>query len=184
MSSPTTTSKSYDRVAGQSPLYLSINKLMNKIDENKKLNNDKKLNCNNNYTYYFELDNVRHPINFEKSFILILDGKYMYDNKFNPEQYNCLPIALSVYPGEFLTRDELCKIFNCSNIYITIRQKGKEHILNKNKSLQVIHIPTFPDEFTKDGNTITYYKIWNDNKFNNETAMKKYKDFLNKNKQK
>lgn len=27
-------------------------------------------------------------------------------------------------------------------------------------------------------------KIWNDNKFNNETAMKKYKDFLNKNKQK
>ena len=171
MSSTTTTSKS---------LYLSINKLMSKIDENKRLNNDRKLNCNNDYTSYFELDNVRHPIDFDKSFILILDGKYMYDNKFNKEQYNCLPIALSVYPGEFLTRDELCKIFNCSNIYITIRQKGKEHILDKNKSLQVIHIPTSPDDFKKDGDTITYYKIWNDNKYNNETAMRKYKDFLNK----
>ena len=58
MSSTTTTS------ATNKSLYLSINKLMGKIDENKKLNNDKKLNCN--YTYYFELDNVRHPINFEK----------------------------------------------------------------------------------------------------------------------
>ena len=110
----------------------------------------------------------------------------MYDNKFNKEQYNCIPIALSLYPGEFISCDNLCKIFNCSKIYITIRKEGNEHkIDNKKKSLQVIHISTTPDEFeNKDGDTIIYYQICNDSKSNNEAAIKKYREFLNKNKKK
>ena len=146
-------------------LYLSINKLCDRLWEMSK--QDEKL--------------VR--VSLDKTYHLILDGKYMYDNKFNKQQYNCIPIALSVYPGEFLSRNELCKLFNCSMIYITIRKEGKEHILDKNKSLQVIHIPTIPDEFeNKDGDTIRYFKIWNNNEYNNETAMNKYRKFLDQNK--
>ena len=80
----------------------------------------------------------------------------MYDNKFNQEQENCIPIALSVYLGEFLTRNDLCKLYHCSKIYITIRKEGKDHkIDNKNKKLQVINIPPTPDEFeNQDGDTI------------------------------
>ena len=131
--------------------YLSINKLCDRLWEMSK--QDEKL----------------VKVSLDKTYHLILDGKYMYDNKFNQEQYNCIPIALSVYPGEFLSRNELCKPFHCSMIYITIRKEGKDHILDKNKSLQVIHIPTIPDDFTKDGDTITYYKIWNDNKLHTHT---------------
>ena len=110
----------------------------------------------------------------------------MYDNKFNKEQYNCIPITLSLCPGEFISCDNLCKIFNCSKICNTIREEGNEHkIDNKKKSLQVIHISTTPDEFeNKDGDTIIYYQICNDSKSNNEAAIKKYREFLNKNKKK
>ena len=53
-------------------------------------------------------------VSLDKPHLFILDGKYLYDNKFNQEQYNCIPIALSVYNVESLTRNDLCKLFNCS----------------------------------------------------------------------
>ena len=71
---------------------------------------------------------------------------YTTDNKFNKEQYNCIPNVLSVNPGDILTRNDLCRIFNRSILYHSIRKEGQDHRLDKNKSLQVIHIPPFPDE--------------------------------------
>ena len=38
-------------------------------------------------------------VSLDKPHYLILDCKYMFDNKFNQEQYNCIPNALSVYSG-------------------------------------------------------------------------------------
>ena len=90
MSSPSSTITTATSTTTK-PLYLSINQLCDRLWEMSK--QDEKL--------------VR--VSLDKTYHLILDGKYIYDNKFNPEQYNCLPIALSVYPGEFLTRDELYK---------------------------------------------------------------------------
>ena len=83
----------------------------------------------------------------DKTYHLILDGKHMYDTKFNQEQYNCISNASSVYLREFLTPNDLFILFNDSKIYITVRKEDKEHILDKNKSLQVIHIPSTQDEF-------------------------------------
>ena len=113
------------------PLDLST-KLMNKIDENKKLNKDKKL-TRNKQAYYLDSDNVRCLIDFDKSLILILDGKHMYDD--NQEQYNCIPFALPIYLEEFITGDTLCNIFNCSKIYITREKKVKNIKLKIKKEI-------------------------------------------------
>lgn len=61
------------------------------------------------------------------------------------------------------------------------------HVLkkkNNNEALQVIHIAATPDEFEKDGITIRYFKIWNNGEFSNESALRKYRDFLKTIKQK
>lgn len=70
----------------------------------------------------------------KNTYHLILDGKYMYDNKFNQEQYNCIPSTLSIKSGVLLTLNDSCKWFNCSILYISIRNEGKDHILDNKKN--------------------------------------------------
>ena len=91
----------------------------------------------------------------DKTYHLILDGKHMYDTKFNQEQYNCISNASSVYLREFLTPNDLFILFNDSKIYITVRKEDKEHILDKNKSY-IFHQPKMNSKIQL---VIQYYNL-------------------------
>ena len=125
-------------------LYVSINKLCDKLEEFIKDHNVDNVKVNA-YEYYiiFSKDNV-------------------YEDRFDSNYVNFKPIVLSIWKKQQLKYNDLCKIFDCEKLYIKVKSKGAHYNVNTKDSLQNLVIEREPKKFTtREGKEITYHDIRN-----------------------
>ena len=118
-------------------------------------------------------------VSLNQSFHLIIEGKCFYVNYYNKEQYHWNSFALLVNPRDFVTYNDLCKLYHCARVYITI--KNNMHRLKKTITKHYKLFKLQQLQMNLNGITIRFFKIRNNCELSNDSALRKYIDFLNKN---
>ena len=130
------------------PLYLSVNKLCDKLEE------------------YIEAHKEKDPIiDSAYEFYIIIDKEYLFPDKFNANRIVCRPLVVSIYKNQQFLYKELCELFDCEKVYLCFNKKGSHYSIDtakngKNK-IQDVVIVREPKKFTtKDGKEIEYHQMF------------------------
>ena len=130
------------------PLYLSVNKLCDKLEE------------------YIETHKEKDPaIDSAHEFYIIIDKEYLFPDKFNANRIVCRPLVVSIYKNQQFLYKELCELFDCEKVYLCFNKKGSHYSIDtakngKNKIQDVVIVREAKKFTTKDGKEIEYHQMF------------------------
>ena len=133
----------YAQALSHSVVYISINKLCDKLEEFINEHNINNIKAST-YEYY-----------------IIFNKDNTYKDRFDDNYVVFKPILISLWKHQQLKYKDICKLFDCSRLYIKVKSKGAHHVIN-NKELQNLVIDREPKKFTnKEGKEIVCHDIRN-----------------------